>query len=126
MTVGTAAERYRSITGRGDVMEYINQFMVVCGWIITIGGAAGVMYSAYKKAKKPKDDIEGRLTSIENDVKEIKKKLQSDYDSINQNRDDMNLLMRSMFALLENKITGNNVEGLKKTRDELITALTEK
>ena len=26
----------------------------------------------------------------------------------------MNLLMRSMFNLIENKITGNNIEGLKK------------
>nr|DAH66496.1 MAG TPA: hypothetical protein [Caudoviricetes sp.] len=34
--------------------------------------------------------------------------------------------MRSMFNLIENKITGNNIEGLKKTRDELIQALTEK
>lgn len=107
-------------------METINQIMVICGWIITLGGAVTVIYNAYKRAKKPKDDIEGRLTSIENDVKEIKRKLQSDYDSINQNREDMNLLMRSMFSLIENKITGNNVEGLKKTRDELIAALTEK
>lgn len=107
-------------------METINQIMVICGWIITLGGAGTVIYNAYKRAKKPKDDIEGRLTSIENDVKEIKRKLQSDYDSINQNREDMNLLMRSMFSLIENKITGNNVEGLKKTRDELIAALTEK
>ena len=38
----------------------------------------------------------------------------------------MNLLMRSMFDLIENKITGNNVEGLKKTRDDLIHALTDK
>lgn len=106
-------------------MEYVNQFMVICGWIITIGGAFGVIFTAYKKIKKPKDDIEERLSSIENDVKEINKKLQSDYDSINQNREDMNLLMRSMFSLIENKITGNNVEGLKKTRDELIAALTE-
>lgn len=106
-------------------MEYINQFMVVCGWVITIGGAAGVIYSGYKRAKKPKDDLEERLTSIENDVKEIKKKLQSDYNSINENRKDMNLLMRSMFSLIENKITGNNVDGLKKTRDDLIAALTE-
>jgi len=107
-------------------MEYINQFMVVCGWVITIGGAAGVLYTAYTKAKKPKDDIEARLTAMENDIKDIKEKLQNDYASINQNREDMNLLMRSMFALLENKITGNNVEGLKKTRDDLIAALTEK
>lgn len=126
MTVGIAEAKYRNTIGRGDRVEYINQFMVVCGYIITIGGAAGVLYAAYKNAKKPKDDIEERLTAIENEIKDIKTKLQSDYDSINKNQDDMSLLMRSMFALIENKITGNNVEGLKKTRDDLISALTEK
>lgn len=107
-------------------METFNQFIVVCSYIITIGGAMTVIGSAYNKAKKPKDDIEGRLTAIETEIKDIKTKLQSDYDSINQNQEDMSLLMRSVFALIENKITGNNVEGLKKTRDELIQALTER
>lgn len=107
-------------------METINQIMVICGWIITIGGAGTVLYNTYKRAKKPKDDIEERLSSIENDIKDIKGKLQSDYDSINQNREDMNLLMRSVFSLIENKITGNNIDGLKKTRDELINYITEK
>lgn len=106
-------------------METINLIIAVCGGIVTIGGAGTVIYNLYKKAKKPKDDIEGRLTAIENDVRDIKRKLQSDYDSINQNRASMNLLMRSMFSLIENKITGNNVDGLKKTRDDLIEALTE-
>ena len=45
-------------------METINQIMVICGWIITLGGAGTVIYNAYKRAKKPKDDIEGRLTSV--------------------------------------------------------------
>ena len=38
----------------------------------------------------------------------------------------MNLIMRSMFNLIENKITGNNIEGLKKTREELVNAMTDK
>ena len=70
--------------------------------------------------------MEQRIEAIESDIKDIKTKLDNDYSKINQNRDDTQLLMRSMFNLIENKITGNNVEGLKKTRDELIQALTEK
>lgn len=100
--------------------------MVICGWIITVGGAGTVIVKVYKGLRKPKDSVDNRLTIIENDVKDIKGKLQSDYDSINHNRNDMNLLMRSVFSLIENKITGNNIEGLKKTRDDLIEALTEK
>lgn len=105
-------------------METINQFMVACGWIITIGGAVGVLYKAYKHYKKPTDDMKHRIDHIETDIKEIKQKLNSDYSAINNQRDDMNLVMKSMFNLIENKITGNNIEGLKKTRDDLINALT--
>lgn len=107
-------------------MEYVNLFMAICSYIITIGGAIGVIYAAYKHAKKPKDDIEDRLTLDEKEIEEIKRKLDNDYSSIQNIQDDMNLLMRSVFSLIENKITGNNIEGLKKTRDELIHALTEK
>ena len=72
------------------------------------------------------EDIGKRLDSIESEIKDINGKLNRDYNEINQNRDDMNLLMRSMFDLIENRITGNNVEGLKKTRDDLVKALTDK
>ena len=51
---------------------------------------------------------------MEEDIKDIKSKLEKDYTSIRTQRDDMNLIMRSMFNLIENKITGNNIEGLKK------------
>lgn len=63
---------------------------------------------------------------MEEDIKDIKSKLEKDYTSIRTQRDDMNLIMRSMFNLIENKITGNNIEGLKKTREELVNAMTDK
>lgn len=107
-------------------IEFFNEVLVICRNVSVIGAAAGVLYSAFKAAKKPQQDMENRITVIETDIKDIKSKLESDYNKINQNREDTQLLMRSMFNLIENKITGNNVEGLKKTRDELIHALTEK
>lgn len=105
-------------------MDTINQFMVVCGWIVTVGGAIGVIYTAYKRYTKPTDDLKQRITTIESDIKDIKQKLNSDYNAINSQQDDVNLMMRSIMNLIENKITGNNIEGLKKTREELLKALT--
>lgn len=106
--------------------EFCTGFLQICAGITAIGAALGVLYKLYAGAKKPMEDIGKRLDSIESDIKDIKGKLNRDYNEINQNRDDMNLLMRSMFDLIENRITGNNVEGLKKTRDELVKALTDK
>lgn len=107
-------------------LEFIKELLSICSGITVIGAACSIIYKAYKQAKQPQKDIEERVGAIETDIKDIKNKLNNDYDSINQNREDTQLLMRSMFNLIENKITGNNIEGLKKTRDELIQALTEK
>lgn len=101
-------------------------FMTVCVGISTIGAAGTIIYKACMEARKPHEDVNRRLDNIEKRLDGIDQKLTNDYTQINQNRDDMNLLMRSMFDLIENKITGNNVEGLKKTRDDLIHALTDK
>lgn len=109
-----------------DLITTVQTILSICGGISIIGGAAAILTGAYKKYKKPTNDLKNRITVIESDIKDIKQKLNNDYESINNNRNDMNLLMRSMFCLIENKITGNNIEGLKKTRDELINALTEK
>ena len=70
--------------------------------------------------------MEKRMQTMEEDIKDIKSKIEKDYTSIRTQRDDMNLIMRSMFNLIENKITGNNIEGLKKTREELVNAMTDK
>lgn len=118
-------------------MEFLNQIIVACGYIGTIAIAVKAIYGIYKSYKKPTDDLESRVDSIESNlnkkiigiekkIEEIDRKLDSDYRNINSNREDMNLLMRSMFCLIENKLTGNNIDGLKKTREDLLNALTGK
>lgn len=114
-------------------METINQILAVCGGIVTVGGAVTILYNWYKHYKKPTDDLKKRIESLEKrmdtmdqGIKDINKKLDNDYASISSNREDTNLIMRSLFCLIENKLTGNNVGGLKKTRDDLINALTDK
>lgn len=125
-TSATDANTLRWRTETLSELEFIKELLSICSGITVIGAACSVIYKAYKQAKQPQKDIEERVGAIETDIKDIKNKLNNDYDSINQNREDTQLLMRSMFNLIENKITGNNIEGLKKTRDELIQALTEK
>lgn len=114
-------------------METINQILAICKNIATIGGATAILYGLYKHYKKPTDNLEKRIESLEKrmdamdrGISDINKKLDNDYASISSNREDTNLIMRSLFCLIENKLTGNNVDGLKKTRDDLINALTDK
>ena len=89
--------------------------MILCGWITTVGGAIVVLTGAWKKFKKPERDLEKRMQTMEEDIKDIKSKLEKDYTSIRTQRDDMNLIMRSMFNLIENKNYREQHQGLKKT-----------
>lgn len=72
------------------MIETINQIMILCGWITTVGGAIVVLTGAWKKFKKPERDLEKRMQTIEEDIKDIKSKLEKDYTSIRTQRDDMN------------------------------------
>lgn len=107
-------------------MELITQILAICGAISVIGGAVAVLSGWYKSWKAPKQKQDNRIEQIETSIAGINQKLDNDYKNIRNTRDDMNLLMRSMFNLIENKITGNNIEGLKKTREELVNAMTDK
>ena len=73
------------------MIETINQIMILCGWITTVGGAIVVLTGAWKKFKKPERDLEKRMQTMEEDIKDIKSKLEKDYTSIRTQRDDMNL-----------------------------------
>ena len=100
-------------------MEQLTQFLVICNAITVIGGAVAVISTWKKHMDSPRKQQDKKIENIN-------KKLDSDYKSIRNTKEDMNLLMRSMFNLIENKITGNNIEGLKKTREELVNAMTDK
>ena len=62
-------------------METLNSIMVVCGWLITLGGAGAVIYKLLHPAFKLKNRVD--------------------------------------------KLTGNNIEGLKKTKEAMIKHLSE-
>ena len=51
--------------------------------------------------------------------------VENDYKSIQEIRDMQSLLCQGMIALIDNRITGNNIEGLKKTKEAMIKHLSE-
>lgn len=95
-------------------METLNHIMVVCGWLITLGGAGTVIYKLLHPAFKLKNRVDKLEINVEND-----------YKSIKEIRDMQSLLCQGMIALIDNRITGNNIEGLKKTKEAMIKHLSE-
>lgn len=97
-----------------DITETINTILAVCGGISIIGGACAVIWKWVKPAVNFKDRIE-----------RLEEKSDNDYEAIQRIEDMQAAMCQALIAIMDHDITGNHVEGLKKTKADLIKKLTE-
>ena len=94
----------------------------VVAWIVCAAGAIlliGSVGTVIAKWIKPLMDMKKRLKSLEY-YKTEHAKVSEDLQECTH------LLCKVMFILLDHEITGNSIEGLKKTREELREYLISK
>jgi ribosomal protein S27AE len=85
------------------------------GAIILIGSASTIVATWLK----PLTNMEKRLKSLEY--------YRTEQDKVSKDLQECShLLCKVMFILLDHEITGNSIEGLKKTREELREYLIKK
>ena len=96
-----------------------NGIQVFATGIIAIGGAGAIFVGLYRWFKKPDINRDEKL-------KEHEEKLSNDYQTINelkkkqeQTDEAMEILMKSMLAMMSHAIDGNHREELKTARDEM-------
>ena len=95
---------------------------LVIAWIVCAVGAIlliGSVGTVISKWIKPLTDMKKRLTSLEY-YKTEHAKVSEDLQECTH------LLCKVMFIMLDHEITGNSIEGLKKTREELREYLIKK
>lgn len=116
MIHGTVGKKYLYITGKGDktMMQFIQTFLSICGGISIIGGAAAVIYKMFHPAFKLKDRVD-----------KLEENAQKDFKAITEMKDMQAILCQGMIAMIDNAITGNNIEGLKKTKETMIQQLSK-
>jgi len=93
----------------------MNLILGAAGGIIVIGGAITVVWNWLSPAVRFGDR-----------VKKLEEKQQNDYKRFQKTDKTQSLLCQGMIALIDNQITGNNIDGLKKTRQNMIEHLAEK
>ena len=108
------------IIRRNHMIEQLwNAIQVICAGIIVLGGAGGIMVGLYKWAKKPDQNrdemLKGHEDKLEKDYKAIQE-LQKKQDETDE---ALQVLMRSMLALMSHAIDGNNTDGLRSAKAEL-------
>ena len=90
-------------------MECLNTFLSICGGVSIVGGAVAIVWKAINPAVK-----------LGKRVEELEKKSDNDYESIEAIKNAQSLLCQGMIAMIDAQLTGNNVENLKTTKDNMI------
>ena len=118
MIHGIPVEKFQYITGKGDkrmgAIDFINTFLSICGGVSVVGGAAVMIWKAVNPAVKL-----GKRVEI------LEGKADKDYAAINEIKEAQSILCQGMIALIDSRLTGNNEENLKKTKDSMIRYLAE-
>ena len=92
--------------------DFINTFLAICGGISIVGGAIAVVW----KAIKPTVNLGKRVEVLE-------EKSNKDFEAINDIKEAQSILCQGLIALIDSRLTGNNEENLKQTKDEMIKYL---
>ena len=87
--------------------------------ILTLGGAGAIFVALYRWAKKPDinrdEKLKGHDDMLDNDnkrINELEKKAQ-------ETEEALQIIMKSMLALMSHSIDGNHTDELKKARDDM-------
>ena len=79
----------------------ISEILPVLQLILTAGNVCILGYALLKFISKPHDNLETRVTSVENDVKEIKQSVRLGEDRFNDQEETNEVMQTCMLALID-------------------------
>lgn len=104
--------------------------LLVVGLILALAGAINTVGSAVEKvvhgvqaARAPDKEQDDRIEQLENDVKDIKKKLEKDHNKFESLDSGNRVTQQALLALLDHGIDGNNIEQMQHAKEALQTHL---
>ena len=112
------------LTKGGTVMNEaitfsISDILWLAGAIVAIASAAGVLAGTIDRLRRPSRAQDARLDELE-------KRMARDQKRLSILEDGMTITQRALLALLAHGIDGNDVEAMKKAKQELTDFLIER
>lgn len=95
-------------------MDILQTILSICGGISIIGGATAIIWNWISPAVK----LNKRVETLEAHDKR-------DYDELQKIAERDALILETLITMLDSQITGNNIEGLKKTKAKLTEYLVQ-
>ena len=99
--------------------DIINIFLGACAVITATAGAFAVIYALIQKVKSPNRVQNERLNKHEEWLKKHDAMLDNDNKRLNNLEKSGTITMKALLALLKHGIDGNDVDGMRKVKDEL-------
>ena len=109
-----------------DMAAFMRVVLWVCGAVIAIGGAAGVIIRFLSPYKTLKKEVRELRQMHAEEIREVKKKLANDLSRFEENELRDNLMMETLFTLVEHGRTNNSTGMLKGTSKKLRLYLIHK
>lgn len=85
-----------------------DQILGLCAFITALFG----VYKIIKELRKPSDDLKAKVENHD-------RLLDSDNKRLKEVEESNRLILQSLLVIVNHEISGNGIEGMKKTRDEL-------
>lgn len=113
--------------------QIIAVILAVCGSIITISGAIGVITKAIEKTREPEnnqnkrlDEHDKRLSALEEIAGKFKEYFDNDDRRFKEIEKSNKITQAALLALLKHSLNGNDMESLKNAEKSLEEYLIDK
>jgi hypothetical protein len=93
--------------------------------IITVGAVVTLFLTVGKAAQKPNQTQDERLDALEKWQSEVETRLETGSSHFERIDSGNRVTQRALLALMSHAINGNDIDKLKKAKDDLETYLTE-
>lgn len=103
-------------------MDYnilLTQTIAICGLVTGIGAVITLIIKAVKTAHAPQAKQDERLDAIEARLAKHDELFIRDFKRFEKLEDGSRITQRAILALLAHGIDGNDIEGLRRAKDEL-------
>lgn len=93
--------------------------LIICGAIMTIGGATVYIIKIIQKIKQPEETQNQKITNLENRVTVLEGYSKSVNDRIKVMEEGMKVTQQALLAIMSYEINGNDIDKLKQAKDDL-------
>lgn len=102
-----------------DLNLITTQIIAICGLITGVGAVVTLIIKAVIAAKRPNRVQDERLDAIETKLEKHDEIFLRDLKRFEKLEDGNRITQRAILALLAHGIDGNEIEGMKKAKEEL-------